>query len=192
MSFILMPGVATEVVEAMVVMVNQVDMVSMVWMPQDTQVELMVVQEALAATVETQPMVLMVVMEASSKSLFQKPTWISSKCSVRSWWMEVSEDVPVEMDAEAMAVRVGAVAAPTHTAQQGLSIILITMDIIKPDTTQIGTQIQVASLAPTAQMATLVTLKSSLVEMETKDPMNSLLSILPALSNIKTDMMLSF
>jgi hypothetical protein len=103
--------------------------------------------------------------------------------------MEVSEDVKEEMDAGAMAVRVAVVAAPTHTAQQGLSIILITMDIVKQDTTQIGTQIQVASLAPTAQMATLVTPKSSLVEMETEDHMSSLLSILLALSNIKIDMM---
>jgi hypothetical protein len=106
--------------------------------------------------------------------------------------MEVSEDVQEEMDAGAMAVRAAVVAAPTHTAQQGLNIIPITMDIVKQDTTQIGTQIQVVLLAPTAQMATLVMLKSSLVEMETEDPMSLLLSILLALSNIKTDMMLSF
>jgi polysaccharide pyruvyl transferase WcaK-like protein len=106
--------------------------------------------------------------------------------------MEVSEDAQEEMDAGAMAVRVAVVAAPTHTAQQGLSIIPITMDTVKQDITQIGTQILVASLAPTAQMATLVTPKSSLVEMETEDPMSSSLSILPALSNIKTDMMSSF
>jgi hypothetical protein len=80
MSFILMPGVEMEVAEAMVVMVNQADMVSMVWTPQDTQVELMEAQEALVATVETQPMVLMAAMEALSKLLCQKPTWISSKC----------------------------------------------------------------------------------------------------------------
>jgi uncharacterized protein YabE (DUF348 family) len=80
MSFILMPGVEMEVAEAMVVMVNQADMVSMVWTPQDTQVELMEAQEALVATVETQPMVLMAAMEALSKLLSQKPTWISSKC----------------------------------------------------------------------------------------------------------------
>ena len=69
-----------EVAEAMVVMVNQADMVSMVWTPQDTQVELMEAQEALVAMVETQPMVQMVAMEASSKLLSQKPTWISYKC----------------------------------------------------------------------------------------------------------------
>jgi hypothetical protein len=80
MSFILMLGVEMEVAEAMVVMDNQADMVSMVWTPQDTQVELMEAQEALVATVETQPMVLMVVMEDSSKLLSQKPTWISYKC----------------------------------------------------------------------------------------------------------------
>jgi hypothetical protein len=80
MSFILMLGVEMEVAEAMVVMDNQADMVLMVWTPQDTQVELMEAQEALVATVETQPMVLMVVMEDSSKLLSQKPTWISYKC----------------------------------------------------------------------------------------------------------------
>ena len=66
------------------------------------------------------------------------------------------------------------------------------MDIVKQDIILIGTQIQVVSLDPTVQMDILVMLKSTLVEMEQEDPLNTLLNILLGQSNIKKDMMSSF
>ncbi len=78
-----MPVVVMVAVVAMVAMGHLADMVCQVWMPLDTQVDLMVVQEALVEMEETQPMALMVVMVDSFKSLYQKPIWIFSKCLVR-------------------------------------------------------------------------------------------------------------
>ena len=75
-----MPVVVMVAVVAMAVMGHPVDTVCLVWMPLDTLVDLMVAQEALVEMEETQPMALMVVMEDSSKLLYQKPIWIFSKC----------------------------------------------------------------------------------------------------------------
>ncbi len=75
-----MPVVVMVAVAVMVVMGPPEDTVCLVWMPLDTLVDLMVVQEALVEMEETQPMALMVVMEDSSKLLYQKPIWIFSKC----------------------------------------------------------------------------------------------------------------
>jgi len=105
--------------------------------------------------------------------------------------MEVLEAVPEEMVAAATVGQAVVEEAPIHIAQQGLNIILITTDIVKQDTTQIGTQTQVVSRDPTAQTDTLATPKSSLAEMEREDPLNLSLSILLAQSNIKTNMMFS-
>ena len=75
-----MPVVVMAVVVAMAAMGHPADTVCLVWMPLDTLVDLMVAQEALVEMEETQPMALMVVMEDSSKLLYQKPIWIFSKC----------------------------------------------------------------------------------------------------------------
>jgi len=63
-----MPVVVMVAVVAMAVMGHPVDTVCLVWMPLDTQVDLMVGQEALVEMEETQPMALMVVMVDSFKS----------------------------------------------------------------------------------------------------------------------------